>query len=76
MGARVLPIPLAELKGPTSKGRGGQKRGRERKGWGKGRELGKVERKGHTGTSFSPLRALIIIIIIVILIIHIFVEHA
>jgi len=63
------PDPLAGFKGPTSKGRGGQGRvGEERVGEGKGMERGrgkgggKGEEKGkcHTGSSFSPLRALII----------------
>jgi len=60
-----FPYPLAGLKGPTSKGRGGhgggsRKEGRREKRWeGKGDRKGEREGKGHTGTSFSALRALV-----------------
>ena len=62
------PEPLAGFKGPTSKGRGGHRRGGEERegeekgkegaGGEKGDEEGEGKRKVHTGTSFSPLRAL------------------
>jgi len=55
------PDPLAGFKGPTFGGTGGEGKkragnGKKGKGWEKGR--GEWKGKGHTGTSFSPLRAL------------------
>jgi len=48
----VPPDVLAGFKGPTSKGKGGQERGRRIGQGGKGKV------RNDTGTSFSPLRAL------------------
>jgi len=64
------PDPLAGFKGPTSKGRGRQGTGEERRGKGRRSERkgaegekgegkeGEGKGKDHTGSSFSPLRAL------------------
>jgi len=48
------PDHLAGFKGPTSKGRGGQRRGREeREGMGRERKgRGGKGKRGHIGTSF------------------------
>jgi len=53
-----LPIPLLDLRGLLLKGGESMEEGRGGKSKGKGRRKGKVEGRGHTGTSFSPLRAL------------------
>jgi len=57
----AAPGPLTGFKGPTSKRRGRQVR-EESRGGGRGREgkRGESEGKGHTGTSFSPVWALVI----------------
>jgi len=54
------PDPLAGFKEPASKGRGGETGGEGKEGRGRrkrGEKRGKGVYKGHTGTCFSPLRA-------------------